>query len=78
MRRKITEKLLEWKRSGAEKKCLVVRGARQTGKTYSIDRFAKENYSRYYRLDLHEDVDARTISSSSSISTCSSPERVPS
>ena len=56
MRRKITEKLLEWKRSGAEKKCLVVRGARQTGKTYSIDRFAKENYSRYYRLDLHEDV----------------------
>ena len=61
MRRKITEKLLEWKRSGAEKKCLVVRGARQTGKTYSIDRFAKENYSRYYRLDLHEDVDARTI-----------------
>ena len=61
MRRKITEKLLEWKKSGAEKKCLVVRGARQIGKTYSIDQFAKENYSRYYRLDLHEDVEARTI-----------------
>ena len=61
MRRKITEKLLEWKRSGTGKKCLVVRGARQTGKTYSIDRFARENYSRYYRLDLHEDVEARTI-----------------
>ena len=61
MRRKITEKLLEWKKSGAEKKCLVVRGARQIGKTYSIDQFAKENYSRYYRLDLHKDVEARTI-----------------
>ena len=26
------------------KKCLVIQGARQTGKTYIVERFAEENY----------------------------------
>ena len=61
MRRKITRRFEEWKASGDRKKCLVVRGARQIGKTYSIEEFAKENYGHYLRIDLHKDVGARTM-----------------
>ncbi len=61
MRRKVTEELLRWKNSGPRKKCLVVRGARQIGKTYSIDEFARENYGCYLYMDLHRNVKARTI-----------------
>ena len=61
LRRKITRRFEEWKASGDRKKCLVVRGARQIGKTYSIEEFAKENYGHYLRIDLHKDVGARTM-----------------
>lgn len=43
MKRKITKSFVEWKASKT-KKCLLVVGARQVGKTYSIEEFAKENY----------------------------------
>ena len=43
MRRLIVEKLLQWK-NNPDKKPLVVFGARQVGKTYSILQFAKEEY----------------------------------
>ena len=32
------------------KKCLVVQGARQTGKTYIIERFAEEKYEDYFNI----------------------------
>ncbi|WP_242829784.1 hypothetical protein [Butyrivibrio sp. XPD2006] len=38
MRRKISEKLKKWS-TLKDRKCLVVQGARQVGKTYSIERF---------------------------------------
>ena len=43
MRRLIFEKLLQWK-NNPNKKPLVVFGSRQVGKTYSILKFAKEEY----------------------------------
>lgn len=43
LRRKIDEYLTSWKRD-PEHKPLIVKGARQTGKTASVLRFAKENY----------------------------------
>ena len=43
LRRKITDALIEWK-SREDRKSLIVRGARQVGKTFSILEFAKENY----------------------------------
>ena len=43
MRRLIVEKLLQWK-NNPNKKPLIVFGARQVGKTYSILQFAKEEY----------------------------------
>ena len=43
MYRKIQEKLKEWKNSPFRKP-LVVQGARQVGKTYSITEFGEKNY----------------------------------
>lgn len=61
MRRKVTDRLMEWKNSGREKKCLVIRGARQVGKTYSVDEFARANYGHYLYIDLRADAKAREI-----------------
>ena len=43
MERKMSGKLLEWKNS-KEKTPLILYGARQVGKTYTILSFGKENY----------------------------------
>lgn len=40
LKRKIDDFLISWKKS-AEKKPLIVKGARQIGKTKSIEHFAK-------------------------------------
>ena len=46
LERKITQKLLEWKNE-EKKQCLLIRGARQVGKTFIINEFAKNNYQSY-------------------------------
>ena len=38
LKRKIYQSLIEWKKQ-TEKMCLVVKGARQVGKTFIIDKF---------------------------------------
>lgn len=43
LRRKATSEIKDWA-STKNKKCLVVQGARQTGKTYIIERFAEDNH----------------------------------
>ncbi|MDR2712335.1 MAG: AAA family ATPase, partial [Clostridiales bacterium] len=51
LERKIEKKLFEWKNSH-NKKCLLVKGARQVGKTFSIEKFCKENYQNYVYLNF--------------------------
>lgn len=53
LRRKIEKELLEWKNK-KDKMCLVVKGARQVGKTYIIDKFARENYKNYVYINFDE------------------------
>ena len=53
LKRKIEQKLLEWK-SKPNRMPLVVKGARQVGKTFIIDKFCKENYKHYYYIDFNE------------------------
>lgn len=70
LRRKIEKDLLEWKNK-EDKMCLVIKGARQVGKTYIIEKFAKENYKNYIYMNFIEtpslkkifdgDLDAETI-----------------
>ena len=43
LKRKATVYIKNWIDT-KNKKCLVVQGARQTGKTYIIERFAEENF----------------------------------
>ena len=43
MKRKIYDKLVEWKNS-KDRKPLILQGARQVGKTYIVNLFGKENY----------------------------------
>jgi len=56
LERKIDEQLLAWKNK-PDKKCLLVKGARQVGKTFSIDKFCRENYEHYIYVNfvLNED-----------------------
>lgn len=44
LKRKFYDTLLEWK-SAHGQECLLVKGARQVGKTFIIDHFGKANYS---------------------------------
>ena len=57
MKRFITESLLKWKNS-KYRKPLILKGARQVGKTYIIKEFAKNNYEglAYFNFDHDENL----------------------
>ena len=46
LKRKIDDVLLNWKK-GEERLPLIVKGARQIGKTFSIRRFGQTSYKRF-------------------------------
>lgn len=58
MKRFITEKLLNWKNS-KDRKPLILRGARQVGKTYILKEFGRENYDNiaYFNFDHDDGLD---------------------
>lgn len=51
LKRKMTNILKQWKNE-ENKPCLLVRGARQVGKTYIINEFAKNDYSSYIYINF--------------------------
>lgn len=51
LKRKFYDSLLSWKASHGQE-CLLVKGARQIGKTFIIDYFGKTNYSSYLYLNF--------------------------
>ena len=57
MKRFITEKLLKWKNS-TNRKPLIIRGARQVGKTYVLKEFGDKNYENvaYFNFDHDENL----------------------
>ncbi|MBO4863284.1 MAG: ATP-binding protein [Eubacterium sp.] len=60
LKRKIYENLKRWTKE-KDKKCLVVQGARQTGKTYIIEQFAKENYEETVEINFKQMPSAMEI-----------------
>ena len=58
--RKIERKLVEWKQA-KDKKCLIVQGARQVGKTFSIRKFAKDKYTELLEINFKETPSAAEI-----------------
>ncbi len=70
LRRDIIDELKKWK-DDSKRKCLVIRGARQVGKTYAVQRFGKEEYESFVEINFLEnpsmkkifsgDLDSKTI-----------------
>lgn len=53
LKRKFYDKLIEWKNKKSHT-CLLVKGARQIGKTFIIDLFGRENYQSYIYINFIE------------------------
>ncbi len=53
MKRTITNDLIKWK-SSSGRKPLVIKGARQVGKTYILEKFGQEHFKKYHYIDLRE------------------------
>ena len=60
LHRKIDEFLVKWKNS-KDKMPLIVRGARQIGKTYAIENFAKKNYKQIIEINFVLQKEYKTI-----------------
>ena len=54
MKRKIYNELLNWKNNEINKKPLMVLGVRQSGKTYIINEFCKNEFLNYIYVNLLE------------------------
>ena len=51
LKRKVDNYLIEWK-NNSERKPLIIKGARQIGKTESIRNFAKNNYKSVIEINF--------------------------
>ena len=54
MKRKIFEKLTEWKMEYAGRTALLIDGARRVGKSYIVTKFAQKNYKTYILIDFNK------------------------
>lgn len=52
MKRKIYNEILKWKNESNGKTALLIEGARRVGKSYIVEKFAKENYKSYILIDF--------------------------
>ena len=58
MKRKIHERLLQWKRNEAPETALLIDGARRVGKSFSVLEFAKAEYRSHVLIDFNKATDA--------------------
>ena len=56
LKRKIEEELIAWK-NDSNRKPLVIKGCRQCGKTFIVQKFAEENYANVVYLNFMQDSD---------------------
>lgn len=61
LKRKMYDTLLEWKNDKAKKECLLIKGARQVGKTYLIRAFGKNEYESFVEINFHEQKSLKVI-----------------
>ena len=55
MKRKIYEKLIEWKNTSKGSTAMMIEGARRVGKSYIAEEFAKNEYSSYILIDFNKE-----------------------
>ena len=64
LERKAYQELLDWKNKRKNenlKKCLIVKGARQVGKTYLIKKFGEKEYESFISIDFYEHPELKAI-----------------
>ena len=54
MKRKVYNKLIEWKQNSNGKTALLIDGARRVGKSYIVQQFAQENYKSFILIDFNK------------------------
>lgn len=60
LKRKIYDKLLDWK-NRKSRECLLVQGARQIGKTFIIEEFGRREYESYVYLNFYRNPEHKRI-----------------
>ena len=60
MKRLITQKLVKWKESN-DRKPLILRGARQVGKTYIVSEFGNEYYENMVYFNFDNDSELENV-----------------
>ena len=60
LKRKMYDKLLEWKNM-KKKECLLLKGARQVGKTYLVRQFGKNEYDSFIEINFHMQSSLKVI-----------------
>ena len=60
MKRDVYKKLLEWKKS-KRRKPLILRGARQVGKTYILKEFGEKEYANQIYINFEEDTKIKEV-----------------
>lgn len=60
LKRKLYDTLLNWKNTRG-KECLLIKGARQTGKTYLVRRFGENEYESFIEINFHEQSSLKII-----------------
>ena len=56
-KRKLYDRLLEWKRVQNGKSAILIEGARRVGKSTLVEQFAKNEYESYILIDFNEASD---------------------
>jgi len=63
LKRKMTARLTEWKNSGksngGRKPAMLIKGARQAGKTFVVREFARANYKNFVEINFEKQSSAR-------------------
>ena len=60
LRRKAYDDLLKWKRTKS-KECLLIKGARQIGKTYIVREFGKKEYKTFIEINFMQKPSLKSI-----------------
>ncbi|MGN0682242.1 MAG: ATP-binding protein [Oscillospiraceae bacterium] len=60
LKRKMYEQLLKWKNTKV-KECLMIKGARQVGKTFLVREFAKAEYESFVEINFHMQSSLKVI-----------------
>ncbi len=60
LKRKILDRLLEWKEK-PNRKSLIISGARQIGKTFSVREFGREHYESFVEINFIENPEMKQV-----------------